>query len=228
MNDQFPTKTHHGWKYIAFGPDGKLYVPVGAPCNICEKDSAIFASITRMNPDGTGREEFAYGIRNTVGFTWDPQTNDIWFTDNGRDELGDDVPPCELNTAPKAGMHFGYPYCHGEVPLRTRSSGIKDRAVILLSLHGTLAHMWHPLGLKFYAGSMFPSTYKNQLFVAQHGSWNRSQKSGYQVILVNVENGKATGATPFATGWLDNATQKVGGRPVDVMLLPDGLDVGQR
>ena len=221
VNDQFPTKTHHGWKYIAFGPDGKLYVPVGAPCNICEKDSAIFASITRMNPDGTGREEFARGIRNTVGFTWHPETKDIWFTDNGRDMLGDDVPPCELNTAPQAGMHFGYPYCHGGTIKDPEFGNKRPCSEFTQPAWNFGAHV-APLGLKFYSGSMFPSIYKNQLFVAQHGSWNRSRKSGYQLILVNVENGKATGATPFATGWLDDATQKVWGRPVDVLLLADG------
>ena len=112
VKDDYPTETHHGWKYIAFGPDGKLYVPVGAPCNICEPNGEIYASITRLNKDGSGREIFAKGIRNTVGFTWHPETKELWFTDNGRDSMGDDIPSCELNHAPKAGMHFGYPYCH--------------------------------------------------------------------------------------------------------------------
>src|SRR5918994_7143810 len=118
VKDDYPTETHHGWKYIAFGPDGKLYVPVGAPCNICESKDEVFASITRINQDGSGREIFAKGVRNTVGFTWHPDTKELWFTDNGRDMLGDDIPNCELNNAPKAGMHFGYPYCH--------EGGVKD------------------------------------------------------------------------------------------------------
>ena len=112
VKSDYPKETHHGWKYIAFGPDGKLYVPVGAPCNICESKDEVYASITRINKDGSGREVFAKGIRNTVGFTWHPETKELWFTDNGRDSMGDDVPSCELNNAPRAGMHFGYPYCH--------------------------------------------------------------------------------------------------------------------
>ena len=221
VNDQFPTKTHHGWKYIAFGPDGKLYVPVGAPCNICEKDSTIFASITRMNPDGSDREEFAHGIRNTVGFTWHPVTKELWFTDNGRDELGDDIPSCELNTAPKAGMHFGFPYCHAG-SIKDPEYGDKRPCSDFTPPAYKLGAHVAPLGLKFYTGKMFPSKYKNQIFVAEHGSWNRSKKSGYQVALVTMKKGKATRSVTFASGWLDDATQKVWGRPVDVLLLPDG------
>ena len=117
VTDNFPSSRHHGWKYIAFGPDGKLYVPVGAPCNICESKDPIYASIARINPDGSGREVVQHGVRNTVGFTWHPQTKELWFTDNGRDWMGDDMPACELNHAPKDGMHFGYPYCHqGDTP----------------------------------------------------------------------------------------------------------------
>jgi glucose/arabinose dehydrogenase len=221
VNDKFPTETHHGWKYIAFGPDGMLYVPVGAPCNICEPEKPIYASITRMNADGTGREIFASGIRNTVGFTWHPESKEIWFTDNGRDMLGDDIPPCELNTAPKAGLHFGYPYCHGGT-IKDPEFGNKRPCSDFTKPAQNLGAHVAPLGLKFYTGSMFPSQYKNQLFVAEHGSWNRSKKSGYQVVLVTVENGKATGTTTFASGWMDDASQKVWGRPVDMILLPDG------
>ena len=221
VNDQFPTKTHHGWKYIAFGPDGKLYVPVGAPCNICEKDSTIFASITRMNPDGSGREEFAHGIRNTVGFTWHPVTKELWFTDNGGDDLGDDIPSCELNTAPRAGMHFGYPYCHAG-SIKDPTYGAKRPCSDFIQPAQKLGAHVAPLGLKFYTGKMFPTKYKNQIFVAEHGSWNRSKKSGYQVALVTMKKGKATQSETFASGWLDDATQKVWGRPVDVLLLRDG------
>ena len=113
VTDRLPAETHHGWKFIAFGPDGRLYVPVGAPCNICEPDPERHANILAMNPDGSGRTAFAYGVRNSVGFDWHPQTGELWFTDNGRDWLGDDSPPDELNRAPRPGMHFGYPYCHG-------------------------------------------------------------------------------------------------------------------
>jgi glucose/arabinose dehydrogenase len=219
--DKYPTDTHHGWKYLAFGPDGKLYVPVGAPCNICEPKDPIYASITRMNADGTGLEIFAHGVRNSVGFTWSPDTREMWFTDNGRDMLGDDVPPCELNTAPKEGMNFGYPYCHGGTIKDPEFGDKKPCSDFVKPALNFGAHV-APLGLKFYTGGMFPAAYKNQLFVAQHGSWNRSRKSGYQVVLVNVQNGKATGHQPFASGWLDEASQKVWGRPVDVLVLKDG------
>lgn len=114
VNDGFPSDRHHGWKFIRFGPDGMLYVPVGAPCNVCERDDKRYASIMRMKPDGSGLEVFASGIRNTVGFDWHPDTHELWFTDNGRDMLGDNLPPDELNRAPKKGMHFGFPYCHGK------------------------------------------------------------------------------------------------------------------
>lgn len=222
LNDQYPTETHHGWKYIAFGPDGKLYVPVGAPCNICESKDEIYASLTRINPDGSGREIFAKGIRNTVGFTWHPQTKELWFTDNGRDMLGDDIPPCELNRAPQAGMHFGYPYCHGGT-IKDPEFGNKRPCSDFTVPAQNLGPHTAPLGLKFYTGSMFPEQYRSQLFIAEHGSWNRSKKIGYRVSLVNVENNsKSTGYETFASGWLDDATQKVWGRPVDVLILNDG------
>ncbi|MBL7858335.1 MAG: sorbosone dehydrogenase family protein [Cyclobacteriaceae bacterium] len=221
INDTYPTETHHGWKYIAFGPDGKLYVPVGAPCNICESKDPIYASITRMNADGSGREIFSNGVRNTVGFTWHPETKELWFTDNGRDMLGDDVPSCELNYAPKSGMHFGYPYCH-EGSVKDPEFGAKQACNEFTPPAYKLGAHVAPLGLKFYTGQMFPSSYKNQIFIAKHGSWNRSKKSGYVVTVVNVESNKATGDVVFASGWLDEATQKYWGRPVDVLVLPDG------
>ncbi len=222
ITKDYPTETHHGWKYIAFGPDGKLYVPVGAPCNICESKDEIYATITRINADGSGREVFAKGIRNSVGFTWHPDTKAIWFTDNGRDSMeGEDLPSCELNTAPKAGMHFGYPYCHaGDVkdPEFGSKRACSDFEKPADKLGGHVA----PLGLKFYTGSMFPASYKNQLFVAEHGSWDRKPKNGYNVTLVKLNNGVVSGHEAFASGWLDEATQKVWGRPVDVLVLPDG------
>jgi glucose/arabinose dehydrogenase len=221
VKDDYPTETHHGWKYIAFGPDGKLYVPVGAPCNICESKDEIYASITRINADGSGREIYAKGVRNTVGFTWHPTTKELWFTDNGRDMLGDDVPACELNYAPKAGMHFGYPYCH-EGSIKDPEFGSKRACSEFTAPADKLGPHVAPLGLKFYTGNQFPAEYKNQLFVAEHGSWNRSKKSGYNVSLVQVSNNKVTGHKLFASGWLDDASQKVWGRPVDVLLLPDG------
>ncbi|MBS1489202.1 MAG: sorbosone dehydrogenase family protein [Bacteroidetes bacterium] len=220
--DQFPTDTHHGWKYIAFGPDGKLYVPVGAPCNICEPTKPVYASITRMNADGSGLEIFASGVRNSVGFTWHPVTKEIWFTDNGRDLLGDDIPPCELNTAPKAGLHFGYPYCHGGF-LKDPEFGDKHPCSDFVKPAQNLGAHVAPLGLKFYTGKMFPAEYHHQIILAEHGSWNRSKKSGYKLSMVKVDaHSKATSYTPFASGWLDEDSQKIWGRPVDVLLLPDG------
>jgi glucose/arabinose dehydrogenase len=222
VNDQFPAETHHGWKYIAFGPDGKLYVPVGAPCNICDPDEEIFASITRINPDGSGREVFAHGVRNTVGFTWHPATNELWFTDNGRDMLGDDLPPCELNYAPQKDMHFGYPYCHAGT-IQDPEFGKKRTCNDFTPPAQSLGPHVAPLGLKFCTGTMFPAPYRNNLFIAEHGSWNRSRKIGYKVSLVKVEgNKKAVSYETFASGWLDDATQKAWGRPVDVLMLPDG------
>lgn len=219
--DDYPTETHHGWKYIAFGPDGKLYVPVGAPCNICESKDEIYASITRINPDGSGKEVYAKGVRNSVGFTWHPTTKELWFTDNGRDMLGDDVPNCELNYAPKAGMHFGYPYCH-EGSVKDPEFGNKKPCSEFVAPADKLGAHVAPLGLKFYTGDQFPAEYKNQLFVALHGSWNRTKKSGYNVSLVRLKNNKVTGHETFASGWLDEKAQKAWGRPVDVLLLPDG------
>ncbi|MBT1697818.1 sorbosone dehydrogenase family protein [Fulvivirgaceae bacterium PWU4] len=221
VNDQYPKQDGHGWKYIAFGPDGKLYVPVGAPCNICEPKEEIYASITRINADGSGREIFARGIRNTVGFTWHPETHELWFTDNGRDMMGDEIPNCELNTAPKAGMHFGYPYCH-EGAIKDPQFGSKRPCSDFTPPVQKMGPHVAPLGLKFYTGSMFPASYKNQLIVARHGSWNRSKKSGHDLSLVKIVNNKSEGLEVFASGWLDDATQKVWGRPVDVLILPDG------
>lgn len=219
--EDYPRETHHGWKYIAFGPDGYLYVPVGAPCNICESKDEIYASITRIKPDGTGREVYARGVRNTVGFTWHPETKELWFTDNGRDMMGDDIPNCELNVAPRAGMHFGYPYCH-EGSVKDPEFGGKRPCSEFEAPVAKLGPHVAPLGLKFYAAKMFPEQYRNQLFVARHGSWNRSKKSGYDVVLVNVSNSKVTGQKVFASGWLDDASQEVWGRPVDVLVMPDG------
>ena len=221
INDDYPTEGHHGWKYIAFGPDGKLYVPVGAPCNICERKEEVYASITRINPDGSGREVFAHGVRNTVGFTWHPQTKKMWFTDNGRDMLGDDTPSCELNVVDQKGQHFGYPYCH-EGSVKDPEFGNKRPCSDFVAPVAKLGPHVAPLGLKFYSGSMFPKSYSGNLFVAEHGSWNRSKKIGYNLTLVKVANDKVQGQEVFASGWLDDATQKVWGRPVDVLVMPDG------
>ncbi|MEM9858563.1 MAG: sorbosone dehydrogenase family protein [Bacteroidota bacterium] len=219
--DEYPTEGHHGWKYIAFGPDGKLYVPVGAPCNICKSDDPVFASITRINPDGSGLEIVAEGVRNTVGFTWHPDTKDLWFTDNGRDMMGDNFPPCELNRLTKTGQHFGYPYCHGGDIGDPEFGSEKPCGDFIRPIWNFGAHT-APLGLKFYTGAMFPSDYKGDVIVAQHGSWNRSKKIGYRLMRVSMEGNRATKSEVFIDGWLNDNTQDAWGRPVDVLEMPDG------
>lgn len=219
--DKYPSDGWHGWKYIAFGPDGKLYVPVGAPCNVCDKGESVYASITRMNADGSGLEVFARGVRNTVGFTWRPGTDELWFTDNGRDMLGDDIPPCELNRATKAGMHFGFPFCHAGTIADPEFGKQKPCTDFTPPAQRMGAHV-APLGLKFYTGSMFPATYQQQLFVAEHGSWNRCKKNGYRIALVRQADGKVTSYDTFAAGWLDEKSQSVSGRPVDILQWSDG------
>lgn len=219
VKDDFPTARSHGWKFIKFGPDGKLYVPVGAPCNICLSDDPRFASITRMNADGTEFEIFAHGVRNTVGFDWHPDTDELWFTDNGRDSMGDDIPPDELNNAPTGDLHFGYPYLHGSnIPDPEFGEGINPSDFTLPARE--LGPHVAALGMRFYTGDMFPSEYRNQIFIAEHGSWDRSSKIGYRVTLVKLEGNTAVSYEPFAEGWLKG--ESVSGRPVDVEILPDG------
>ena len=223
--DQYPSENHHGWKFIAFGPDGMLYVPVGAPCNICEPEKEIFASITRIDVKSPNPqpEIYAHGVRNTVGFDWHPVTGEMWFTDNGRDMLGDDTPDCELNRITAKGQHFGYPYWHaGDVKDPEFGSEGKAQADYIQPTAKLGAHV-APLGMRFYEGKMFPSSFKNQIFIAKHGSWNRTQKSGYEISLATLdENGSVKGVSSFASGWLDESTQKAWGRPVDVQELQDG------
>jgi glucose/arabinose dehydrogenase len=212
--DKFPTEKHHGWKYIAFGPDEKLYVPVGAPCNVCEEKDSIFATITRMNADGTNVEIFAKGIRNSVGFDWHPVTKELWFTENGRDHFGDNVPADELNTAPQKGMHFGFPYCHqGDTldPEFGKNKNCNDYTPPAQKLGPHVA----ALGMQFYTGNMFLPEYKNQIFIAEHGSWNRTDKIGYRVMLARLQNNKVVQYIPFATGWMQ-LNDTVIGRPVDI------------
>ena len=230
VNDKLPTERHHGWKYLGFGPDGMLYVPIGAPCNVCErKDDERFASITRMKPDGTGQEVFARGIRNTVGFDWHPQTRELWLTENGRDNMGDDVPPDELLRAHQPGLHFGFPYCHGgDVPDPElgvgRSCSEFEPPAMKLGAHVAA------IGMTFYTGQMFPEEYRNQIFIAEHGSWNRSQPQGYRIMLVKLDGNKAVSYEPFAEGWLRGIRSSRGsttlgdawGRPTDVLVMPDG------
>ena len=222
-----PSDRHHGWKFIDFGPDGKLYVPIGTPCNVCIEPDP-YATILRMNPDGSEREVYARGVRNSVGFAWHPVTGDLWFTDNGRDNISpdpnitDNLPSCELNHAPEPGMHFGYPYIHqGDTPDPEFGAGHSpdDYTPPAVNLGPHVA----PLGIEFYTGAMFPGEYTNQAFIAEHGSWNRQQKIGYRIKQVFFdENGLATGQEVFAEGWLDDEEQTSWGRPVDFETMPDG------
>jgi glucose/arabinose dehydrogenase len=216
--DGYPRESHHGWKFIRFGPDGLLYVPVGAPCNICEPDER-HGLISRIRPDGSGYEAYARGVRNSVGFDWDPRDKALWFTDNGGDMMGDDLPSDELNRAPKAGMHFGYPYCHqGDTadPRFGRARACGDFAPPAVKLGPHVA----ALGMRFYTGTSFPAEYRNNIFVAEHGSWNRSRKIGYRIARVVVEGGRAVKHEIFAEGWLQG--ESTWGRPVDLEVMPDG------
>jgi glucose/arabinose dehydrogenase len=217
--DEYPTDRHHGWKYIAFGPSGKLYVPVGAPCNICDSEKPVYATITRMNPDGSNMEIYAEGVRNTVGFAWHPETKELWFTDNGRDRMGDNKPPDELNHAPEKGMHFGYPYCHGDDISDPKFGKNKDCENYTKPAQELGPHV-AALGMIFYTGNMFPDKYQNSILIAEHGSWNRSSKIGYRVMFVKLDGNKTQTYKPFAKGWLQG--EDVWGRPVDIKQLPDG------
>ncbi len=222
--DDLPKDKHHGWKYIAFGPDGKLYVPIGAPCNICESKNEYYTSILRMNDDGTDREIYVTGVRNTVGFTWHPETGELWFTDNGRDMMGDDTPPCELNRATAQGQHFGYPYCHGGNITDPEFGSKRDCSEFVEPAQNLGPHV-APLGLKFYQGNMFPAEYRGKIIIAEHGSWNRSAEAGHtghRLTVVAEENGKGTSYEPFITGFLNAETNTAWGRPVDILTLADG------
>lgn len=217
--DQFPSERHHGWKYIAFGPDGKLYVPVGAPCNICLSTDSIFASIARMDPDGGNLEIIAHGVRNSVGFDWDPENGSFWFTDNGRDMMGDDQPDDELNRLSYIGEHFGYPFCHQGDILDPKFGKDKDCADYTAPSARLGPHV-AALGMKFYRGDMFPETYRNAIFIAQHGSWNRSRPIGYRVAVAWPQEDGTARTEIFAEGWLEG--NSAWGRPVDLLELPDG------
>ena len=208
---------HHGWRYLGFGPDGRLYVAMGAPCNVCEPGD--LGSIVSMRPDGGDRHIFARGVRNSVGFTWHPQSGDLWFTDNGRDWLGDDLPPDELNRADGPGRHFGFPYCHGG-DIADPEFGTERPCSDFTPPVQRLGPHVASLGVRFYNGDMFPERYRGQLFIAEHGSWNRSSRVGYRITLVRLEDNRALGYEPFASGWLRAGS--VAGRPVDLLVMPDG------
>jgi len=231
VRDSLPNPNEgHTWKFISFGPDDLLYMSVGAPCNVC-LSRPMMSAILRMKPDGSNLEVFAEGIRNSVGFDWHPTSHELWFTDNGRDGLGDDVPSDELNIAWKAGLHFGFPYCHqGDVPDpefgAQRACATTDPPALKLGAHVAA------LGFTFYTGSMFPARYRDAVIVAEHGSWNRSKPSGYRVMVAFTDGRRVTGYEPFLDGFLPGprdslpggweATRIALGRPVDVLQMPDG------
>ena len=224
VNDGFPTDRAHGWKFISFGPDGRLHVPVGAPCNVCnhEETTPIYATITSMNPDGTDVQIYAHGVRNTVGFAWHPETDELWFTNNGRDWMGDGQPFDTLNHAPQPGFHFGFPYCHqGDIPdPEFDSRPCSDFRLPARTLGPHVAS----LGMRFYTGDMFPADYRHRIFIAEHGSWNRTPEAGhtgYRLTVATLDGDRVTDYDVFAEGWLE-ADNTWWGRPVDVQVMPDG------
>ncbi len=218
VTDALPDKRHHGWKYLSVGPDGFLYLPVGAPCNICESEDPRFASILRMDPDTGETTIYAAGVRNSVGMAWHPDTGELWFSDNGRDWLGDDLPPEEINRVTTAGAHYGYPYVHAGAILDPKFGAGHDPADYVAPEVKIQAHS-AALGLAFYTGDQFPEAYRHALFIAEHGSWNRSAKVGYRVSVVRFDE---TGPVyePFLALWLKG--EKVSGRPNDVLVSRDG------
>ncbi len=218
VRDDLPTDSWHGWRYMRFGPDGKLYMTIGVPCNVCRRDDQRFATIVRMNPDGSEFTMVAQGVRNSVGLDWHPETGELWFTDNGRDWMGNNAPPDELNRLTEIGTHYGFPYCHGgtvaDDEFTGRSCDEFEPPVQKLDPHVAA------LGLRFYTGAMFPDEYRGRIFIAEHGSWNRVPPSGYRVMLVKLEGNRAVSYEPFATGWL--RLGRASGAPVDLLVLQDG------
>ena len=216
--DKLPNISHHGWKFITFGPDGKLYIPVGAPCNVCESELP-FASILRLDVETQETVIVAKGVRNSVGFDFHPQTGELWFTDNGRDMMGDNLPDDELNRVTQEGQHFGFPYIHNtdiaDPEYRNdQIANLNTPPVLALGAHVAA------LGMMFYQGEQFPESYQNSTIIAQHGSWNRSSKVGYRLMQVELDKNEVKSYKPFATGWLQG--EESWGRPVDIMTLNDG------
>jgi len=221
VSDAFPSDRHHGWKYIAIGPDEKLYVPVGAPCNVCLEENELYSTICRMDLDGKNLEVYAKGVRNSVGFDWHPITNELWFTDNGRDMMGDDIPADELNRATTKGQHFGFPFCH-QGDLSDPQYGSQRSCEEFIPPVQKLGPHVAGLGVIFYQGNQFPEEYHNQVFIAEHGSWNRSTKIGYRISLVKLDGNNSLGYETFASGWLADNKEEVYGRPVSLLELKDG------
>ena len=209
-------KSWHGWKWIDFGPDGALYISEGVPCNVCDEDDERYGTILRLNNGEL--DIFADGVRNSVGFDWHPETKEMYFTDNGRDWMGDDIPPCELNRVSAKGDHFGFPYVHGK--------NIDDDAYKRPEDFQYREPVWEfqahtaPLGIKFYSGESFPKHFKNGAFVAQHGSWNRSKKVGYKVLFMKFKDGEVISSETFIDGWLQG--EESWGTPATPLFLKDG------
>ena len=228
VTDRFPTETHHGWKFIAFGPDGDLYVPVGAPCNICERDEDRYYNIQKIKLDGSAATVVARGVRNSVGFDWNPADGSLWFTDNGRDLLGDDIPSDELGRVPAdaaTAPHFGFPYCH-QGDIADPEFGSKRPCSQFVAPNAKLGAHVAAVGMRFYtpatnATEAFPAAWRGGVFIAEHGSWNRSRKSGYRIVHVAVDGKSAGRQAVFAEGWL-RGDESVWGRPADVLPMPDG------
>jgi len=219
INDSFPNKLHHGWKYLDFGPDGRLYVAVGSPCNTCEPNEGQGALVSLL-ADGSDKKIYARGIRNSVGFDWHPDSGEMWFTDNGRDVWGDDRPPEELNHAPRSGLHFGFPYRYGKTLVDEDYATDKGAAdftppALEFPAHNAL------LGMRFYTGDQFPKDYNGDIFIASHGSWNRNPPDGYRIYRVRMRGGIAEDYQIFADGWLTEEKQ-YWGRPTDILFMHDG------
>lgn len=221
ITQNIPRDDHHGWKYLRIGPDERLYVTVGVPCNICELDPP-YGTILSMTLEGEDIQVMAEGIRNSVGFDWHPETGDLWFTDNGRDWVTDDLPPDELNHVSETGQHFGFPYCHGS-DFPDPAFGTDESCATYRAPVQDLGPHVAALGMRFYDGEMFPESYRNHVLIAEHGSWNRVEsRIGYRVMMVTLDGNTATDYVPFAEGWLDATTDLFVGRPVDVLVMPDG------
>ncbi|MFN8674108.1 MAG: PQQ-dependent sugar dehydrogenase [Candidatus Sericytochromatia bacterium] len=212
------SNTHHGYRYIKFSPEGKLYISIGVPCNICEPKEEKLGTISRINDDGSNFEIYAKGIRNSMGFDWSNK-KELWFTDNGRDMLGDDLPPEEINRATQKGQNFGYPYCHSGYisdPEFGKKHSCNEFKKPEIKLNAHVA----PLGLTFYKGNKFSTKYNNQIFIAEHGSWNRSSPIGYRISTIFLKDNKVIENKVFLDGWLKDGS--VSGRPVDIINYIDG------
>jgi glucose/arabinose dehydrogenase len=216
--DDIPKGETHFWKFIAFGPDGKLYVPLGAPCDICGNAEGLMR-IIRMDADGTNREVVALGIRNSLGFDWDPETGDLWFTDHNPEHLGPDMPPDELNRVSEAGEHFGFPYVHGTGimdPVYGEGKNAGDYTAPAQDLNPHAGVM----GMRFYTGDMFPDEYKNAIFVTEKAGYQGKADQSQRIALVKHDGKKGTSYEAFATGW--RVGDEAWGKPVDVLVMPDG------